>query len=175
MAQARGTCRPTTARRLHAMPLNPHVCTWNVTSLAALPNSQDKLAHICAGRVKGFTLLQETNWTESQPATLTTATLTSTLPRVMFVLDKQAVREYASFHPSGGSSLSTLQSSLVTCRMRYTKNTGHSCVSSMSMCTRLKLKTLVHASLLILRCCPTNASFLEVTLASCPVPRFGRI
>ena len=56
-----------------ACPSNLHVCTWNVTSLAALPDSHDKLAHIRAGRVKGFTLLQETNWTESQPATLTTA------------------------------------------------------------------------------------------------------
>ena len=50
-----------------------HVCTWNVTSLAALQNHHDKLAHVQVGRVKGFVLLQETNWTPAQPATLTTA------------------------------------------------------------------------------------------------------
>ena len=56
-----------------ACPPNLHVCTWNVTSLAALQNHHDKLAHIQVGRVKGFVLLQETNWTLAQPATLTTA------------------------------------------------------------------------------------------------------
>ena len=56
-----------------ACPPNLHVCTWNVTSLAALQNHHDKLAHIQVGRVKGFVLLQETNWTPAQPATLTTA------------------------------------------------------------------------------------------------------
>ena len=52
---------------------NLHVCTWSVTSLAALQNHHDKLAHVQVGRVKGFVLLQETNWTPAQPATLTTA------------------------------------------------------------------------------------------------------
>ena len=75
MGQAGGSRCPTAACRKtqQACPSNLHVCTWSVTSLAALSKHQDKLAHICVGRVKGFTLLQETNWTEAQPAILATA------------------------------------------------------------------------------------------------------
>ena len=70
MGRAGSACYPTAACRIHTgLPLQS---PWNVTSLAALQNHHDKLAHIQVGRVKGFVLLQETNWTPAQPATLTT-------------------------------------------------------------------------------------------------------
>ena len=48
-----------------------------------LSNHQDKLAHISAGRVKGFTLLQETNWTaRSLPLPIHTLMLQSAMSRL---------------------------------------------------------------------------------------------
>ena len=78
----------------HRLASNLHVCTWNVTSLAALPNHPDKLAHIQVGRVKGFVLLQETSWA---PEPLPTHTLIL-LPAI-FRLTRQAVVACASSPP----------------------------------------------------------------------------
>ena len=63
-------------------------CTWNVTSLAALQNHHDKLAHIQVGRVKGFVLLRKL-MLNRPPELLSTHTLIL-LPAI-FRVTRQAV------------------------------------------------------------------------------------
>ena len=62
-------------------------------------NHHDKLAHIQVGRLKGFVLLQETNWTPAQPATLTAVHPHIDIAASNLPPNRQAVVVCASSHP----------------------------------------------------------------------------